>query len=135
MPLSILLLQYFWGPSVKLDGLVEQQGKQLFSNVVSLSFCNLVCKRNKTLLKEKSIKKGKGKQARSFFHSKYLSNVEWIAIKQNCVRNNTAEEMIQYQTTSHGMLMWPVLYCFGNKEKQIRAHYMSVIGVNSLVHI
>lgn len=43
--------------------------------------------------------------------------------------------MIQYQTTFHWMLMWPVPCCFGNKGKQIRAHYMSVIGVNSSVCI
>ena len=54
---------------MKLNGLVEQQGKQLFGNVASLSYCNLTYKRNKTLLTEKSIKKGKRKQARSFFHS------------------------------------------------------------------
>lgn len=54
---------------MKLRELVEQQGKQLFSNVASFSYCNLMYKRKKTLLKEKSIKKGKRKQARSFFHS------------------------------------------------------------------
>lgn len=42
---------------MKLYGLVEQQVKQLFSNVASLSYCNLMCKSNKTLSKEKSIKK------------------------------------------------------------------------------
>lgn len=88
---------------MKLYELVEQQGKQFFSNVASLCCCNLMYKRNKTLLKEKSIKKKarESKLGHSFIVSKYLSNVKWIAIKQNCVRNNTAEEMIQYQTTSH----------------------------------
>lgn len=118
---------------------MEQQGKQLlFSNMVSLSYHSLMYKMNKNLLKKKSIIKKKARESRlchSFTVSKYSANVKWIAIKQNCVRNNTAEKMIQYQTTFHWMLMWPVPCCFGNKGKQIRAHYMSVIGVNSLVRI
>ena len=54
---SALLLQYFGVPNGKVYGLMEQQGKQLlFSNAVSLSYRSLTYKRNKILLKEKSIK-------------------------------------------------------------------------------
>lgn len=69
MSLSVSLLQYFLRPTVKLYGLMELEEKHLFSNVASFFYFNLMYKRNKTFLKEKSIKKAKRKQARSFFHS------------------------------------------------------------------
>lgn len=73
MSLSVSLLQYFLRPSVKLYGLMELEEKQLFSNVASFSYFNLMYKRNKTFLKEKSIKKPRESSlGHSFIVSKHL---------------------------------------------------------------
>lgn len=58
---------------MKLYGLMELEEKQLFSNVASFSYFNLMYKRNKTFLKEKSIKKPReSRLGHSFIVSKHL---------------------------------------------------------------
>lgn len=56
---------------MKLYGLMELEENQLFSNVAS--YFNLMYKRNKTFLKEKSIKKPReSRLGHSFIVSKHL---------------------------------------------------------------